>query len=56
MRGGRSASVKLVFGQGLCVFIDLYYGLSGGPVRTVLSQVADGPGFIAGRSACVNSV
>jgi hypothetical protein len=54
VRGGRSASVKLVFGQGLCVFVDLYYGLSGGPVRTVLSQVSDRPGFIAGRSACVN--
>jgi hypothetical protein len=54
VRGGLSASVKLVSGQGLCVFIDLYYGRSGGPVRTVQSQVTDRPGFIAGRSACVN--
>jgi hypothetical protein len=43
MQGGQSAGVKMFFGQGLCDFFDLYYGLSGGLVRTVLSQVADRP-------------
>jgi hypothetical protein len=43
VKGGQSAGVKNVFGQGLCDFVDLYYGLSGGLVRTVLSQVSDRP-------------
>jgi hypothetical protein len=43
VQGGQSVGVKMFFGQGLCVFFDQYYGLSGGLVRTVLSQVADRP-------------
>jgi hypothetical protein len=43
MQGGQSAGVKMFFDQGLCDFFVLYYGLSGGLVRTVLSQVADRP-------------
>jgi hypothetical protein len=34
---------QIWFGQGLCDFVDLYYGLSEGLVRTVLSQVSDRP-------------
>jgi hypothetical protein len=43
MQGGQSACVKMFFGQGLCDFFELYYGLSGGLVRTVLSQVTERP-------------
>jgi hypothetical protein len=40
--GGQSAGVKNVLDRD-CDFLDVYYGLSGGQVRTVLSQVSDRP-------------
>jgi hypothetical protein len=45
MKGGQSASVKNVFGQGLCDFLVLFYGLSGGGGRSgqYCIQVSDRP-------------
>jgi hypothetical protein len=54
VKGGQSAGVKNVFGQGLCDFLVLYYGLSGGQVRTVLYAGLGPSGFVDGQSACVN--